>query len=86
MCLPTLGASLLKLGQSTEPTVTEIWSLSNEYVRLTGVPQLEQNVLSATLDSLNVWRVEAFVTRKVSNGTWTNGRQPEPDTCWHARQ
>lgn len=49
-----------------------------------GVPQLEQNVRSATSESLRVLSVEDDVYVKDSRGMSMKGRYEEPERCWQA--
>jgi hypothetical protein len=86
MCFLIFGGSHVKEPGSTEPIVTLIASASNEYAIAIGVPQLVQNVRSATSDSFNVWSADLSAYLKALFGTVVKARNPEPDSCWHARQ
>jgi hypothetical protein len=76
----------VKDAASREPIVTLTLSSSNAYSIVRGVPQLAQNVRSATPDSFNVLIVEESVYLNALFGTEMKGIYAEPDKCWHALQ
>lgn len=51
-----------------------------------GAPQPVQKNRSAYFESTKVFKVDVCVRVSASLSTSTNGRKPDPETCWHARQ